>query len=155
MRVNPKEFEDRVRKGWIKSFPDGVIIRLYDTMNGYFNIKNICDFIGYVYPNIYFLECKVHAGASIPFDKITQYDKMIEVAGLHGVRSGVIIYLYDKEKVYYVPIKTIEKMKADGKKSVGLRAVEEGYRVIEIPSTKLRVFMDSDYTILKDLEEGD
>ena len=63
--------------------------------------------------------------------------------------------MYDKEKVYYVPAKTIKQMKDDGKKSVGLKAVKEGYRIIEIPSKKLRVFMDSDYTILKDLKEGD
>ena len=108
-----------------------------------------------LYPNIYFLECKTHAGASVPFSKISQYEKMLSVASLQGVRSGVIIYLYDKDKVYYVPIKTIEKMKADGKKSVGIKAVEEGYRIIEIPSKKLRVFMESDYSILKELKEGD
>lgn len=151
----PKDFEDRFRKGWKKSFPDGLIVRLYDNTSGYLNISNISDFIGYVYPNIYFLECKAHKGASIPFDKIPQYDKLIEVACLQGVRSGVILYLYEKDKVLYVPVKTIEKMKADGKKSVGLKAIEEGYRIIEIPSTKLRVYMDSDYSILRELKEGD
>lgn len=155
MAVSGKAFEERFREGWKKSFPNGVLIRLYDTTNGYLNIRNICDFIGYVYPNIYFLECKTHAGASVPFSKISQYEKMLGVASLQGVRSGVIIYLYDKDKVYYVPIKTIEKMKADGKKSVGIKAVEEGYRIIEIPSKKLRVFMESDYSILKELKEGD
>ena len=49
----------------------------------------------------------------------------------------------------------LRKMKEDGKKSVGLKAVEEGYRIIEIPSKKLRVFMDSDFSIMKTLEEGD
>ena len=46
-------------------------------------------------------------------------------------------------------------MKSDGKKSVGLKAVEEGYRIIEIPSEKMRVFMKSDYSILKELKEFD
>lgn len=155
MKVNPKAFEERVREGWKKSFSEGLIIRLYDNMSGYMNVSNISDFIGYVYPNIYFLECKVHSGASIPFADIPQYNDLIKVAGLQGVRSGVIIYLYDKEKVYYVPAKTIEQMKRDGKKSVGIKAVKEGYRIIEIPSVKLRVFMDSDYSILRELKEGD
>lgn len=155
MNVNPKAFEERVREGWMKSFPNGLIVRLYDNMSGYINISNVSDFIAYEYPNIYFLECKVHKGASIPFSVIPQYDDLIKVAGLQGVRSGVIIYLYDKEKVYYVPAKTIKQMKEDGKKSVGLKAVKEGYRIIDIPSKKLRVFMDSDYTVLKDLKEGD
>lgn len=155
MRVDPKAFEERLKEGWLKSFPDGTIVRLYDTTNGYKNIRNICDFIGYAYPNMFFLEAKVHGGASIPFVDIRQYDDLIKKAGIKGVRSGVVLYLYDKEKVFYIPAKTIQKMKSDGKKSVGIKAVEEGYRIIEIPSKKLRVFMDSDYTILEELGEGD
>lgn len=155
MTVNGKAFEERFRGDWKKSFKEGLIIRLYDNVSGYLNISNISDFIGYVYPNIYFLECKAHSGASIPFSKIAQYDKLLEVADLPGVRSGVILYLYDKFKVFYIPVKTIKQMKDDGKKSVGLKAVEEGYRIIEIPSKKLRVFMDSDYSILRELNDGD
>ena len=49
MAISGKAFENRFREGWKKSFPNGVLIRLYDTTNGYKNISNICDFIGYVY----------------------------------------------------------------------------------------------------------
>lgn len=155
MSVNGKAFEERFKEDWKKSFPSGDIIRLYDNTLGYLNISNISDFIGYDYPNMYYLECKVHAGASIPFTKISQYDKLITKSTIKGIRSGVILYLYDKEKVYYIPASTIKIMKEDGKKSVGIKAVEEGYNIIEIPSRKLRVFMESDYTILKTLKEGD
>lgn len=155
MTVSGKAFEDHFKEGWKKSFPDGDIIRLYDVSMGYANITNVSDFIGYDYPNQFYLECKVHKGASIPFTKISQYDKLLMKAGIKGVRAGVVLYLYEKFKVFYIPVKTIEKMKKDGKKSVGIKALEEGYRIIEIPSEKLRVFMNSDYTILKDLKEGD
>lgn len=155
MAVTGKAFEEHFKNGWVKSFPEGDIIRLYDVTSGYLNISNISDFIGYNYPNMYYIECKAHAGASIPFTKISQYDKLIKKAGINGIRAGVILYLYDKEKVFYIPAKTIKTMKEDGKKSVGLKAVEEGYRIIEIPSKKLRVFMESDYTIMNSLEEGD
>lgn len=155
MAVTGKAFEERFKQGWKKSFPDGFIIRIYDTVGGYLNVKNICDFIGYVYPNIYLLECKAHAGASIPFSQISQIERLKEFVGLPGVRSGVVLYLYEKDKVYYIPIKTIDEMMKDGKKSVGLKAVEEGYRIIEIPSEKIRVFMESDYTILRELNDGD
>lgn len=155
MAVTGKDFEERVKSDWKESFQDGFIVRIYDTVAGYMNVKNLCDFIAYAYPNIYLLECKAHAGASLPFSNITQYDRLLKLAGLQGVRSGVILYLYDKSKVYYIPIKTIEQMKKDGKKSVGLKAVEEGYKIIEIPSIKLRTFMKSDYNIMRDLEDGD
>ena len=46
-------------------------------------------------------------------------------------------------------------MKKDDKKSVGLKAVEEGYNIIEIPSEKLRTFMKSDYSCLMTLKEGE
>lgn len=155
MNVNGKAFEEHFKDGWKKSFPEGDITRLYDAMGGYLNINTVSDFIGYVYPNQYFIECKAHKGASIPFAEIPQIDRLLEKAGIYGIRAGVVLYLYEKFRVFYIPVKTIEQMKKDGKKSVGLKALEEGYRIIEIPSTRLRVFMDSDYTVLKKLEEGD
>lgn len=64
--------------------------------------------------------------------------------------------MIDHSLVVYLPIKTIEKMKQDGKKSFNVKDLENSiYRIIVIPSKKKRVFLDSDYTILKTLEEGD
>ena len=152
----PKQFEARFKNDWETSFPEGSIIRLYDQMTGYKeSSKNICDYICYNYPNQFFIECKSHKGASIPFDKISQYDKMAEVVGIKGVRAGVVLWLYDKDKVFYIPISTITEMKKDDKKSVGLKAVEEGYNIIEIPSEKLRTFMKSDYSCLMTLKDGE
>ena len=71
-----KEFEHKLRADFIKSIPNSTIDRLYDSMNGFRGISNISDFIGYAYPNIFYIECKTHKGASIPFDQITQYDKL-------------------------------------------------------------------------------
>ena len=85
---------------------------------------------------------------------ITQYDNLKKKVGIPGVRSGVILWLYEKDKVFYIPTATITKLKVDGEKSVGLRHIGK-YRIIEIPSTKKRVFMDSDYSILKELDEND
>ena len=55
----------------------------------------------------------------------------------------------------YVPISTITKMKADGQKSVGIRSIEDGYNIKVIPSKKKRVFMDSDYSVLLELKDGE
>lgn len=150
-----KNFEVKFKKDFLKSFSNSTIDRIYDTVNGLYGVSNICDFIGYSYPNIFYLECKTHKGASIPFDNITQYSKLIQKVGIHGVRAGVVLWLYEKDKVYYIPISTIKKMKEDGKKSVGIKAVEEGYNIKEIPSVKKRVFMDSDYSCLMNLVDGE
>jgi len=150
-----KKFEERFKIDWIDSFPESTITRLYDNTSGYLSISNISDYICYDYPNQYFIECKSHKGASIPFDKITQYRKMLSVMGKRGVRVGVVLWLYEKDVIYYIPIKTIKLMKEVGEKSVGIRSVKEGYNIIQIPATKLKVFMKGDYSILSTLKEGE
>lgn len=148
-----KEFEQKFKEDFLK-LDDSTIDRLYDTMNGYKSIKQISDFIGYIYPNIFYIECKSHRGASIPMGNITQYEKLKEKIGIKGVRTGVVLWLIDKDKVLYVPMSTIKQLKEQGEKSIGVRHLEN-YNIIEIPSVKKRVFMDSDYTILKTLKEGE
>lgn len=151
-----KKFEERVREDFKKSFPNGLIYRLPDQMSGYKEVsQNPCDFIGYNLPYFFMLEAKSHKGASIPFDAIPQHERLERFIGIQGVRCGIILWLYEKDIVYYIPASTITKMKKDGKKSVGIKAVEEGYNIKIIPSTKLRVFMESDYTFLMELKDGE
>lgn len=150
-----KKFEERFKIDWIESFPMSTVTRLYDVTSGYTNISTISDFICYNYPNQFFIECKTHKGASIPFTNITQYDKMIKEVGKPGVRVGVILWLNEKDKVYYVPTSTITKMKEDGKKSVGIKSVSEGYRIIEIPCKKLIHYMKCDFNCLMQLQDGE
>lgn len=148
-----KPFEEQFKKDFLKL--DGSSLdRLYDVMMGYKSIKQVSDYIGYIEPNIFYLECKTHAGASLPFDKITQYDSMVKKVGIPGVRSGVILWLYEKDLVLYVPINTVTQLKREGEKSVGVRHLDK-YRIIQIPSVKKRVFMDSDYSVLTRLDDFD
>ena len=150
-----KKFEDKFQRDWVKSFPNSFCLRLPDQMTGYYNTsRNICDFICFTNSKLFLIECKTHKGASIPIDNITQYDRLIQYKKLKDVYPCVILWLYEKDVVYYIPIQTVEKIKKDGKKSIGLKAVEEGYDIITIPSVKLRTFMDSDYSIL-DFKEND
>lgn len=149
-----KAFEQKFKVDFLKTVPNSTIDRLYDTMSGYKAISQISDYIGYSFPNIFYMECKSHKGASIPFDNITQYSKLLQKVGIPGVRCGVILWLIEKDKVYYIPVSTIKQMKKDGKKSVGISAVDN-YNIIEIPSVKKRVFMDSDYSVLLSLKDGE
>ena len=154
MAVNRgKQFEEKFKKDF-SSIPDSSVDRLYDVTTGYKNIKQVCDFIAYFYPTIFYIECKSHKGASLPLSNITQYESLKTKVGIRGVRSGVVRWLYEKDKVFYIPTRTITQLKEDGEKSVGLRHIGK-YDIFEIPSVKKRVFMDSDYTYLKNLNEGD
>ena len=154
MAVNRgKQFEQKFKEDFLK-LPNSTIDRLYDTMSGYKAISQVSDFIAYRYPNIFYVECKSHKGASIPINNITQYDSLLSKVGIMGVRCGVVLWLYEKDVVLYIPIQTVKQLKDDGEKSIGLRHLDN-YRIINVPSVKKRVFMDSDYSVLSNLEDGD
>ena len=148
-----KPFEQKFRSDWLK-IPNSTIDRLYDVTMGYKRVKQVCDYIGYVYPNIFYLEAKSTHGNTFNFNKLTQYKSLVEKVGIVGARVGVVIWFVDHSKVVYAPIATITKMKADGKKSINIRDLE-GYNIKEIPSVKKRVFCDSDYSVLLKLEDGE
>ena len=80
---------------------------------------------------------------------------MLSKAGLPGVRSGVILWMIDHKKVLYIPVSTFKKLKDDGKKSFNISMVGDAdYFSLEIPGIVKRTFIDSDYTVLSILEDG-
>lgn len=148
-----KAWEDKFRQDWRKCFPNTFIFRLKDQMTGYKETSgNPCDFL--CFPGndeLFLVECKEHKGASIPFTAIPQYDRLLEYQGLPGVQAGVVLWLSEKDRVFWISIDEMEKMVKDGKKSIGLKMFEDkSYNIIEIPSVKKRVYLDSDYTVLID-----
>ena len=150
-----KEFEARFKQQFLASFPNSFILRLPDQISGYkYTSSNICDFIGYAKGKLYLIECKTHLGASFPLSNLSQYNKLLPYVGIPGVRVGVVLWLIDKDKIFYVPISTVIQMKIKNKKSISYKDIDK-WRIIEIPSIKKVVFMDSDYSVLDLLEEGD
>ena len=150
-----KEFEARFKQQFLASFPNSFILRLPDQVSGYkYTSSNICDFIGYAKGKLYLIECKSHLGASFPLSNLSQYNKLLPYVGIPGVRVGVVLWLIDKDKIFYVPISTVIQMKIKNKKSISYKDIDK-WRIIEIPSIKKVVFMDSDYSVLDILEEGD
>ena len=100
------------------------------------------------------VECKATKGSSINFSKIPQYERLLKFKGLTKVFPGVVIWFYDKDRVFWVSIEEMERMRMDGEKSIGLRMLDfekpykKAYNIIEIPSKKIRTFMESDYQYL-------
>lgn len=154
MQNRGKQFEVKFEEDWLK-ISGSTIDRLPDIMSGYKSISGICDFIGYHFPNIFYIECKSIKGNTFPLVNLSQYEKLIEKVGIEGVRVGVVLWYIDHDKVLYVPISSVKKMKEDGKKSINIKMLKEkDYDMIEIPSVKKRVFLDSDYSIMMSLEEN-
>lgn len=156
MQNKGKIFEQKLKQDWIRTMPESSIDRIYDSQSGYKSISNISDFIAYKKPYLFYLECKTHAGNTFPFANLTQYDALCAKVGIPGVRAGVVLYFYDHDLVVYVPVASVTKMKADGKKSINAKTVLNGeYKAYNIPSVKKRVYMDSDYSVLMTTEEGE
>lgn len=151
-----KDFENKFKEDFQK-IPNSHVERIYDNVSGYKSIRGRSDFITYLYPNQYFIECKAHYGNTFPWSEYRQYDDMLEVAGIPGIRSGVVLWMIDHSLVVYLPVKTVEAMKQDGRKSFHIKDTDDGkYRIFSIPSIQKRVFMDSDYSVLKTLlRDGD
>ena len=148
-----KQFEKKFASDFLK-IESSSLDRLYDVTSGYKSISQISDFIGYIYPNIFYLECKTHKGNTFPLTNLTQYEKLLPKVGIKGVRVGMILWMIEHDIIVYIPISSIKKMKEDGKKSFNIKMLKENtYRIIEIPSVKKRVFLDADYSVLKNLKE--
>lgn len=148
-----KQFEKKFASDFLK-IENSSLDRLYDVTSGYKSISQISDFIGYIYPNIFYLECKTHKGNTFPLANLTQYEKLLPKVGIKGVRVGMILWMIEHDVIVYIPISSIKKMKEDGKKSFNIKMLKENtYRIIEIPSVKKRVFLDADYSVLKNLKE--
>lgn len=135
--------QDIKRLGWW-------LYRLPDQVSGYsYTSKNPCDFIVYSHPNLHLIECKSVHGNTFPFSNLSQYDLMKSYMNYTGVYPATVIWFIDHDKVIYVPIKTLVKMRESDKlKSVNVKQIDR-YDISVVPSVKKRVFMTSDYSFLK------
>ena len=153
-----KAWEEKFKQDWKKTFPGTFIFRLKDQMTGYKETSgNPCDFLCYPGENkLFMVECKEHKGASIPFTAIPQYNRLLEYKDCKNTFPGVMLWLSEKDKVMWISITEMEKMIKDGKKSIGIKMLtDKSYNIIEIPSEKKRVYLDSDYTVLMNLKDDE
>lgn len=148
-----KDFESCVLNSFIKSFPQGTIDRIYDTQSYYKGISNVCDYIGFSKPNIYYIEAKSLKGNTFNVKKLTQYDKLIKKKDISGSVTGVVIWFIEHQKVVFVSIEDFEKLIESGAKSVNINKPET-YSVI-IPSVFKRIYPTMDFSILKNFVKNE
>lgn len=150
-----KKFEKQFEKDWGTSFPNSFLLRLKDDTSGYYgSSRNPCDYIAYVSGKLFLIEVKTHLGNTFPFSSLRQYDDLKQYAPLKGVYPGVVLWMQDHDKVMYFPVDTITNMMKDECKSINVRKLD-GYRYLDLPSTKKRVFMNTDYRDIIDFIEED
>ena len=156
MAVNRgKQWEAKLKEDFSK-MSGAYIYRVPDQLGGLKGQTGICDFIAYKFPKIFFIEAKTILGNTFPLTNFTQFDKLMSIPNNQGVHRGVMLWFQDHQRVLYVPLLTIAKMKQDGKKSVNIRTIDQdGYDYLNIPSVQKRVFLDSDYSVMMELPDND
>lgn len=164
-----KKFEENFKENWKKHVPDSLVFRLVDQQSKYKGSTNPCDFICFKSPKCFLVECKSFLGNTFSLyseDKKTkekkynlrQYQLLLDYANLKifNLFPGVILWFQKYDKVCWIDIKEIERMIKDGNKSINIKMLKDKvYNILEIPSTKKVVYMDSDYSVLSDLKWED
>lgn len=148
-----KKFEQKLKQDWLK-VPNSDITRLYDTTNGFKSISNVSDFIAYIFPFMYYIEAKSTQGNTFPLSRLTQADKLIEKKDRLGVNPGAMIWFRDHNRVCFLPIEEYIRLIDSDYKSVNIKMLDDNsFNVYEIPGELKRTFIDSDYSIMKDIAQ--
>ena len=104
-----------------------------------FSPQNICDFIGYKYPNMFLFELKSCAGTSIPFKNIVKNNKdkrlqdMAHKSEKKGIKAYVIFNWRAVQDVTYAvsAIKVKMYINAAERKSIPMDwTIEEGIKLL-------------------------
>lgn len=141
-----KQFEKLFREQ-VEALGDVYCYRILDYSN-FMGISNPCDYICYYKPNMYMIECKTTAGASLPFKNISGYQlkSLWESFIKYFIDSYVIVWYYEKETCRAIPISVIKEMIDGNKKSI--RYDHKDRRIINITGKKKRVYYDWDWESL-------
>lgn len=158
-----KDFERQIYKAF-KAIPNVSIDRIPDQVTRYKgSSSNICDFVAYKYPNIFYLECKsVHGNTlsihSIPKEgkdgklhgfygdiRDSQWDGLIEKSTIPGVVAGIFCWWVDQDITLFIPIQLLQLMRENGGKSIRYDCLAcNGISTINISGKKKRVFFEYD-----------
>lgn len=108
-----KEAEGKIWE-WLDRPNDGYsFTRLYDQMTGYFETsRNICDFICYKYPNIYYIESKATWKDNFPFSMIADHQRkgLIQKSKINGCFGWVIVLFASYKRAFILDINDIDEL---------------------------------------------
>lgn len=137
---------ERKIKEWLNRPEDGYSFdRLPDPMSGFIGQANICDFICYKYPSMYYIESKATEHDRFDFTMLTdtQKDGLYEKSHIEGCYGLVIVLFVSYKRAFLLDIRDIVD---SGLKSLNINKISKwtiGYA--EIPTISSRKEM-VDYT---------
>lgn len=123
-----KKAEKKIKE-WLDRPEDGYsFTRLYDQLSGYVNTsRNICDFICYKYPYIYYIESKATWKDNFAFNTIQdhQRDGLLEKSKINGCQGWVIVLFATYKRAFKFNIDDIVKLSNEGQKSLNIKKIDK------------------------------
>ena len=145
-----KQFEKQIRNGFENcKYSDSISIdRLPDPMGGYKGIGNICDFMVFDTPHLFYLEWEGCYGKSFPISHITQnqWQGLLEKSKIPFVIAGYIIWFIDYDFTFFVHAGNLfTYIERTGRKSISVDDVISGELICyPINGKKRKVLFDYD-----------
>lgn len=136
-----KQFEQVVRESFEKLY--GVSVdRIPDQTTRYKGSTNICDFMVYNFPVLFYLECKTIQGNTFPLTNIrpNQWTGLLTKSKIPGVVAGVIVWWVDHDVTRFLPIAELHALGKQGQKSI--RYDMKNPFFVDIEGTKKKVYFD-------------
>ncbi len=143
-----KKAEQKIRE-WLDKPEKGYCFdRIPDQQTGFYGSKNICDFILFKSPNMYYIESKATWADRFDFNMITeyQYENLLRKSKIDNVYGVIIILFAAEQRAFIIDINEIDRLSKSGKKSLNIKKIDAWniqYREVQtIPSRKVLL----DYT---------
>lgn len=112
---------------WLDRPNDGyAFTRLYDQMTGYYmTSRNICDFIVYKHPNMYYIESKATWGSRFDINMIQPHQKtgLLDKSKIAGCFGWVIVLFASYRRAFKFEIQDIVDLESSGKKSLNITKI--------------------------------
>ena len=96
-------------------------------MTGFWGSTNICDFILYKFPYMYYLESKATWEDRFNFSMLTekQHDGLLEKSKIEGVFSYVVVLFATYKRAFLIDIKDIKKLEEKDKHSLNIKKIDK------------------------------
>lgn len=137
-----KKAERKIRE-WLDRPEDGYCFdRIPDPVGGFYGQRNICDFLCFKAPNLFYIESKCTENDRFEFSRLSpgQYEGLLEKSRIQNVFGIVIVLFATQQRAFILDIRDIDKLQQSGIKSINIKKINRWtipYREIQtIPSRK-------------------
>lgn len=132
-----KRAEDKIKE-WLNHPELGQdFLRLPDQMTGYYGSSNICDFIYFQSPELFYIESKATYHSRFDFSMISeiQYRGLLSKSGISHVHGVIIVLFASVKRAFMIDISVIDMLCKSGKKSINIDKINSwDFKYAEIPT---------------------